>query len=574
MSRTSPRGFRLLTAGLALVALACSAPHASAWTIGGPAYEHTLARVWTNATGVDVAWMFHGGGTQTYPWIKAVHTAYGDTNETEFASYGFASGALDASPVAPGAMYVAAFTSTDSLGVHVVRVPAQAPFPTNGKRVSVGYTAAGGILTIRCATLADGGCAVIWTRTVPSGTWINRVTATGALAPGWPAGGRKLGSLPWPDGIAVCDDGAGGLYAMFYDSDLSLYVTRYDATGTRVTNFPELLSSSALQNAPLPGLYTAQSSRAVAGWIDAPGPSLYNDGTLFEGLVTATGGFLNPASVDVTGATSPTLVPNGTDGAYVVWAHSTDGGASAELRAVLVLPGGTLAPGWPASGLVLTPPGAVFSPAVNSSVVTTGGQRHWNFEASSDSAGGLLVSWSDLSDGATGPSVYLTGRRANATPHPAFPIARRVSPPGLRGAVVGLGATTRVAPGPVAYVAWDRATGQPFQGMTDALELTAIDLSVAPTSGAPLASTGLALRAPSPNPASRAFTVHCALPGDAPAELALFDVSGRRVATHALRGAGEHTARFGDASPLAPGVYHVRLKQAGAERTTRVAVVR
>ncbi len=572
MSRTPPRVFRCVTAGFALLALACSAPHASAWTLGGPAYEHTLARVWTNAGGVDVAWMFHGGGTQTFPWIKAVHTDYGDTNETEFGNYGFSAGALDASPIAASAMYVAAFTTTDSLGVHVVRVPTQAPFPVFGKRVSVGYTAAGGILSIRCATLSDGGCAVIWTRTVPSGTWINRVTATGALAPGWPAGGRKLGSLPWPDGIAVCDDGAGGLYAMFYDSDLSLYVTRYDATGTRVTNFPELLSSSALQNAPLPGLYTALSNRAITGWIDAPAPSLYNDGSMVEGLVTATGGFLNPANISVTGATSPTLVPTGTDGAYLVWAHTADGGATADLRAVLVLAGGTLASGWPATGLVLTPPEAVISPAVTSSAVTTGGLRHWNFEAASDGAGGLLVAWTDRRDG--GSSVYLSGRRSNGTQHPAFPIARRVSPPGVVGSVAGLGGYGTAAPsGPVAYVAWDRKTGNPIPGFTDALELDAYAVNDYLQVGAPLAGGALALRAPSPNPASRAFTVHCALPSDASAELALFDVSGRRVESRVLRGAGEHTARFGDAAPLAPGVYHVRLKQAGAERTTRVAVV-
>jgi hypothetical protein len=68
--------------------------------------------------------------------------------------------------------------------------------------------------------------------------------------------------------------------------------------------------------------------------------------------------------------------------------------------------------------------------------------------------------------------------------------------------------------------------------------------------------------------------VECVLAGDAAASLDLFDVTGRRVATHALSGAGSHAVDLRASAPLAPGVYLVRLTQQTRVDTRRVALVR
>jgi len=91
----------------------------------------------------------------------------------------------------------------------------------------------------------------------------------------------------------------------------------------------------------------------------------------------------------------------------------------------------------------------------------------------------------------------------------------------------------------------------------------------------------LALAAPGPNPyrGGEALAVRFTLPADGPAELALFDLAGRRVAT-LFRGsaaAGDHAARWNgrDAggSRAANGVYFVRLNTGSGERVRRIVVM-
>jgi len=97
-------------------------------------------------------------------------------------------------------------------------------------------------------------------------------------------------------------------------------------------------------------------------------------------------------------------------------------------------------------------------------------------------------------------------------------------------------------------------------------------------------AAGVRLNAPAPNPwlrgAGGGLAVTFALPAQAAdVDLAIYDVSGRRVATLAqgALAAGPHTAHWdGVASAggsVRPGVYFVRLAALGAVRTARVAVV-
>lgn len=86
---------------------------------------------------------------------------------------------------------------------------------------------------------------------------------------------------------------------------------------------------------------------------------------------------------------------------------------------------------------------------------------------------------------------------------------------------------------------------------------------------------GLVLQGSTPNPsAGEEIRVSFRLPDGAPAELVLFDVAGRRVATREVGslGAGSHTAVLTPQASLGPGVYIARLTQAGRTRTVKVIV--
>ena len=71
------------------------------------------------------------------------------------------------------------------------------------------------------------------------------------------------------------------------------------------------------------------------------------------------------------------------------------------------------------------------------------------------------------------------------------------------------------------------------------------------------------------------LVVDVALPSAGPARLEMLDVMGRRVAERELGtlGAGRHTVDLAAGRGLAPGVYLLRLTQAGEARVARVTVI-
>jgi hypothetical protein len=88
-------------------------------------------------------------------------------------------------------------------------------------------------------------------------------------------------------------------------------------------------------------------------------------------------------------------------------------------------------------------------------------------------------------------------------------------------------------------------------------------------------SLGFGLRNVWPTPARGAFSVSFALPSAEHATLTLFDVVGRQVLTRDVgsMGAGFHTIKIGDKETVQPGLYIVRLTQAGKSQTGRALVV-
>ena len=86
----------------------------------------------------------------------------------------------------------------------------------------------------------------------------------------------------------------------------------------------------------------------------------------------------------------------------------------------------------------------------------------------------------------------------------------------------------------------------------------------------------LALRGVVPNPSRNGFRVTFRLTNGSPATIELVDVTGRRVEARdvGVLGVGEHEVDLARARRLSPGVYWVRLSQAGRSLSRRVAIVR
>ena len=123
---------------------------------------------------------------------------------------------------------------------------------------------------------------------------------------------------------------------------------------------------------------------------------------------------------------------------------------------------------------------------------------------------------------------------------------------------------------------------EPLPGATSLAPLS-IDLSAhrSDATGVGDALPGaLAFVAPRPNPLVAGCTVGFDLPRPAEAELAVFDLGGRRITTLASgsQEAGRHrlrwTATDAGGAPVRAGVYLVRFQTPGLERTARIVVLR
>jgi len=92
--------------------------------------------------------------------------------------------------------------------------------------------------------------------------------------------------------------------------------------------------------------------------------------------------------------------------------------------------------------------------------------------------------------------------------------------------------------------------------------------------------SGLRLSTPSANPFRARTEIVFTLPASAEIDLAVRDVTGRRLATliHGRCGSGAHHTRWGgnraDGTPVPPGIYWVRLTAGDQRRSRRALVLR
>ena len=189
--------------------------------------------------------------------------------------------------------------------------------------------------------------------------YLQRVTAAGQVAPGWPLDGLQVAGGPKTQGSNwnMSPDGSGGVLIVYSDLGADagdIYLQRITASGTIAPGWP------------------ATGVRVAV--------------TLGEQF-------------------APELAADGAGGAFVSW-QDNDVFGGTHARCTRVLGSGALASGWPANGRLFAPT----APVVNRPLLL------------SDGAGGFLACWSTVEDaGFTSMHVFAQRFLSDGSEHAAWP---------------------------------------------------------------------------------------------------------------------------------------------------------
>jgi hypothetical protein len=274
-----------------------------------------------------------------------------------------------------------------------------------------GWTGAGTAVAVRDSVVIEvqidtdgaGGAFVGFTEFFLTGfnyqdVYIQRVLGTGAIAGGWPAGGRKL-NVGEISGFAIAADGTGGVFAGWLDENEQAWLLRLDNAGNPVSGWP----AAGIPVGPALAAdvnFTPDGSGGFYGvWSNAD--SVYAtryaaNGTVASGWSAAGtpiayGGFFTDG-LALTRLTSGDVMVSWAD-----FRSLTD----LDLYAVRLAASGGFAAGWAANGVQVC--GATGS---------LGGSA-----AVSDGAGGAVIIWEDFRD-MNGTGLYsqrITGAGAIAS---------------------------------------------------------------------------------------------------------------------------------------------------------------
>ncbi len=532
-----------------------AAPHGSMGTLG-PGHARIFGTKLTEAGDTDPAWTPNG-----------LVLANDPGNQTQPVAVADGSG---------GAITAWTDDRNGTLDIYAQHVLANST-------IAAGWAASG--LPV-CATLGDqqfavmatdgaGGAIVAWedTRNGNSDIYAQRMRGNGT--PVWIANGVAVcaaaGEQTRP---RIAADGSGGAFITWSDDRAAsppgahvntgtsdIFALHADSTGARTAgwavNGSPVCAAGGDQSAPV--VIADGVGGAIFAWTDARGADLdvYALRTTADPVALWT---TNGVAVcAVTGNQQhPRIATDGAGGVFVAWQDERPGSNAIDLYAHRVRGAGALDPAWPASGRALC--------------TATGNQT--NAQVVTDGQGGALVFWEDGRNGfadiyaiGVGPGGVIDSR----WPVNGFPVSL------ASGIQTGVVVTTDGQGG--AIVGWTdgRASEPDIYAMhlfgTTQTSPTAVEDGVA--------TGGVRLRAPYPNPAPRGVAISFELASDAFVSLDVFDLSGRRVvrlADAARFTAGIHALRWNgndDAgASVQPGVYFVRMESGGSRLSRRVALVR
>ena len=487
-------------------------------------------------------------------------------------------------------------------------------WPANGLALC---TAAGDQRAPALAADGAGGLFIAWedyrTGGADANLYLQRITAAGAIASGWPANGLEVCTaagnqgyptlcsfsgyafVAWQDdrngvdsdiyaqrvsgaaaaqwtagGIALCAEGghqmfptttgdaAGGAYVAWQDrrgGGADIYAQRITSSGVPAWTANGVAVCAESQDQFSPWMTADGSGGAIVSWDD------YRDysADVYAQRLDAAGSlqwFAPGVALVTDGAEQYGAQPvsDGAGGAFVPWSDFR--GGSGDLYLQRVKGNGAIASGWPLSGLaVCTAIGDQFDPV-----------------AAPDGMGGVIVVWADARSGSAAIDIY----------------AQRITPAGavaagwgVNGVVVCSAVNNQLRPavgasgGGDVLVAWQDERGGPSD----------IYLRRITASGAvdvPLADDEtLDLAPPAPNPARGATLLRYRLEAASLVRLEIVDVTGRVVRVlldGTPQAAGPHAERWdgcdsaGDRAPT--GLYFVRLQHVGGLRVCKLTLLR
>jgi len=287
-------------------------------------------------------------------------------------------------------------------------------WPTGG--IPVGTSPVGAYPLVVCSD-GTGGCYLSWVDFFStSGHRLQRITADGAIAPGWPQVGVQLSSTYEAQG-ALVPDGAGGVFAT-YASQIAgttfAYIQRFTGGGEIAPIWPAI--GRRIGNLLGPQGQPMGVSDGVGGVIVVWGEVRVGPKADLFAIRIASDGSTSPGwpenGIDVCTAPEaqslPRIVSDGAGGALVAWAdyRAVPVGASnleeyTDIYAHHILPTGAVDARWPVDGLPICT-----KPHMQAFV-----------EACSDEQGGMIVLWGDSRGD---PDVYAQRVRAHGTIAPGW----------------------------------------------------------------------------------------------------------------------------------------------------------
>ena len=450
------------------------------------------------------------------------------------------------------------------------------------------------------ASDGQGGFIAAWGdgRDGLAAIFAQHITWSGGVASGWPVDGRRTIVV---DGYfhiwGVVPDNAGGAYIGWglnhgqsaHDDDV--YAVRILADGSIAPGWPAggLPVAAPLGAQFLTAVVTDGKGGLALGWSDqhqqpavADVQRLRPDGTIALGWP----GGGAPVSDVVGFQLEPHLTPDGYGGVYVALEMDLSSGQHGFVQHLGA--DGAPALGWPAAGVPLVFPTIFFA------------FQQTEFAITPDGVGGAIVAWNDtrvyggnaiqnqiyaqryFGDGPTPALVSLA--TAEALPDRVtlawYDAARTLSAASVyrrheSEEWAALGSATLDGTGRLRYEDRNVAPGARYAYRLGWSESASERFSAESWVDVPVSLT-LALEGARPNPAVGPLTVAFTLPRAEPATLELLDVSGRQVLAREVGdlGPGSHVLRLGECNCTPPGMYWLRLAQAGRSLVKRAVLMR
>jgi hypothetical protein len=462
-------------------------------------------------------------------------------------------------------------------------------WPADGLRVC-SFPSAPGVIVPD----GEGGAYVAWgdgrrgltTETID--VYMQRLLPDGSIAPGWTQNGVFAIAMRSQPQLLEAANGdfylATELYDFYAYNDLRYTVQRFTAAGAAAPGWPAEGVEVCGVEGNRDGLVTASDRQGgiLLAWFDARAGSLGYDIWASRVLPTGTlapGWPEHGLLVSRRGCCSevlPDICADGSGGAYVAWEWPSDFAHPSLVHHISA--DGTAAAGWPENGIHLASSLGQFDPQV-----------------APDGAGGVIVAWEEAGGGRFG--IFANHFSANGAVSALVSLAsveanaeRVVLLWYGRAAVLGATRVYRRQEGEEwQALGWAEIRGDAellYEDRTvmagqryayrlgyarDGIEQFTDETWVEVPFAATLRLDGFA-----PNPASGTPTVSFSLENSESALLEVFNASGRRLASYEVgdRGAGTHLMQLDQQPEFSAGVYWMRLSHGLRSLTAKGIILR